>query len=180
MWHQLNSAIFPSIDSWPCGGCRSPRSTSRNAGKRPAKRRTWRKMRSRCSSATRRGESLRMSSGLLRRSGGRRCMITVSTRCWSCSFFCRCCPKGSSGTSDPSMRSGSHPVRRRSRAPKRWPSRASVSGRSSPGGPGCGAGPFGQFWTESGGRESEAGESAGVVGPWRRHIRPAVRAVTGR
>ena len=64
--------------------------------------------------------------------------------------------------------------------PKRWPSRASVSGRSSPGGPAHGAGAFGRFWTKSGGRGIEAGESAGVVGPWRRHIRPAVRAVTGR
>lgn len=64
--------------------------------------------------------------------------------------------------------------------PKHWPSRASVSGRSSPGGPGHGAGPFGRFWAGSGGRESEAGESAGVVEPRRRHIRPAVRAVTGR
>ena len=64
--------------------------------------------------------------------------------------------------------------------PKRWPSRAAVSGRSSPGGPGHGAGPFGLFGAEFGVRESEAGESAVVVGPWRRHIRPAVRAVTGR
>ena len=63
--------------------------------------------------------------------------------------------------------------------PKRWPSRASVSGRSSPGGPAHGAGAFGRFWTKSGGRGIEAGESPGAFMAPGRSLPPAVRAVSG-
>ena len=63
--------------------------------------------------------------------------------------------------------------------PKRWPSRAAVSGRSSPGGPGHGAGPFGRFGAEFGGRESEAGESLGAFMAPGQSLPPAVRAVSG-
>ena len=48
-----------------------------------------------------------------------------------------------------------------------------------PGGPGHGAGAFGRFWTKSGGRESEAGESPGAFMAPGRSLPPAVRAVSG-